>query len=65
MALTLGDLLIRRLHPAFELRDNARSIAPAAATIVAPSLDWDAARVAEELEEYAEEVQRIFGWRER
>jgi glycerol-3-phosphate dehydrogenase len=52
VASTLGDLLIRRTHVAFETRDNGR----AAAKRVAAFLRWPAA----ELERYEAEVERIF-----
>ena len=51
-AATLGDILIRRMHLAFETRDNGR----AAARKVASFLGWGAA----ELERYDAEVERIF-----
>lgn len=61
MAMTLGDLLIRRTHLAFESRDQARSIAPVVADLVAPILGWTPqARVAA-LREYDAEVSRTFG----
>ena len=52
LACTLGDLLIRRTHVAFETPDNGR----AAARRVATFLDWDA----QSLERYDAEVARIF-----
>jgi len=52
LASTLGDLLIRRTHVAFETRDNGR----AAARRVAAFLGWDA----KALERYDAEVRRIF-----
>lgn len=52
MACTLGDLLIRRTHIAFETRDNGR----AAARIVAAFLGWSAREVAR----YDAEVERLF-----
>ena len=51
-ACTLGDLLIRRAHVAFETRDNGR----AAARRVAAHLRWPDA----ELARYDAEVERIF-----
>jgi glycerol-3-phosphate dehydrogenase len=51
-ACTLGDLLIRRTHVAFETRDNGRG----AARRVAAYLRWPAV----ELERYDAEVERIF-----
>jgi glycerol-3-phosphate dehydrogenase len=61
MARTLGDLLIRRTHLAFETRDHARSLAPRAADYVAPLLGWSAADRAREVQRYEEEVDSIFG----
>ena len=52
MACTLGDLLIRRTHVAYETRDNGRS----AARSVAEALGMPAS----ELERYDDEVSRIF-----
>ena len=53
-ALTLGDLLIRRTHLAFEMPDQARSVAEDLATILGDG-DIDARR-----REYEAEVQRTF-----
>ena len=50
---TLGDILIRRTHVAFETRDNGR----AAARRLAPLLGWGAA----EVDRYDAEAERIFG----
>lgn len=52
LAVTLGDLLIRRVHLAFETRDNGR----AAARAVASFLGWGEA----ELARYDAEVERMF-----
>ena len=52
LARTLGDLLIRRTHVAFETRDNGR----AAARRVAALLGWDE----RELARYDAEVERLF-----
>ena len=60
MACTLADLLVRRTHVAFETRDAGRAAAREAAAVVAPLLDWDAARVASELAAYDAEAERIF-----
>jgi glycerol-3-phosphate dehydrogenase len=51
-AATLGDILLRRTHIAFETRDHGR----AAARKVADFLGWGAM----ELERYEAEVQRVF-----
>ena len=61
MAITLGDLLIRRTHLAFEMPDQARSLAPRVVDLVAGSLGWDARDRAEAVEHYAAEASRIFG----
>ncbi len=58
MARTLGDLLIRRLHVAFETRDHALSIAPAVAERLAPVMFWN---VEDELQSYRREVDDLFG----
>jgi len=60
MALTLGDLLIRRLHVAFETRDHGTAAAPAAARAVGPLLGWSESDYAAQLAEYREEIVRIF-----
>ena len=59
-ACTLGDLLIRRTHIAFQTRDNGRAVARAIAPEVASLLRWDDARTAKELERFDAEVSRIF-----
>ncbi|HZO20749.1 MAG TPA: glycerol-3-phosphate dehydrogenase [Gemmatimonadaceae bacterium] len=61
MALTLGDLLIRRLHIAFETRDHGVGAAPAAARAVGPLLGWSENDYSVQLAEYRSEVSRIFG----
>lgn len=60
MALTLGDLLIRRLHVAFETRDHGAAAAPAAARAVGPLLGWSESDYAAQLAEYREEIAKIF-----
>ena len=61
MALTLGDLLIRRLHVAFETRDHGIAAAPAAARTVGPLLSWTENEYAAQLAAYRDEIARIFG----
>jgi glycerol-3-phosphate dehydrogenase len=61
MAMTLGDLLIRRTHVAFEMADQARSLAPAVADLVAPWLQWTTRDRDGALRRYDSEVNRIFG----
>jgi glycerol-3-phosphate dehydrogenase len=61
MALTLGDLLLRRLHVAFETRDHGLAAAPAVARTVGPLLGWSEADYAARLAEYQSEISRVFG----
>jgi len=58
MARTLGDLLIRRMHIAFETPDNGLTVAPRAADLLAPLLGWN---VDDELQAYGREVDSMFG----
>jgi glycerol-3-phosphate dehydrogenase len=60
MAKTLSDLLIRRMHIAFETRDHGRTVAPRAAEIVAPLLGWDEKMKSARISEYIADVERIF-----
>jgi len=60
MAQTLSDLLIRRTHIAFEMRDHGLSVAARAAEIVAPLLGWTAATKAARIRQYSEDVGRMF-----
>jgi glycerol-3-phosphate dehydrogenase len=60
MALTLGDLLIRRTRVAFETTDHGRAAAAAVAGIVAPRLGWNTERCVRETADYAREVARLF-----
>ena len=60
LACTLGDLLIRRTHLAFEVHDHGRDVAIRVATLVAPILGWDEARRASEVRSYNDEVARVF-----
>jgi glycerol-3-phosphate dehydrogenase len=60
-ARTLGDLLIRRTHLAFERRDNGRSLARPVAEYVAPLLEWSADDVTAQVARYDREVSSIFG----
>ena len=61
MALTLADLLVRRLHVAFETHDHGLAAAPAVARVVAPLLGWNARRIEAELGRYGREVRGMFG----
>lgn len=60
MAMTLGDLLIRRTHVAFEMADQARSLARQVARLIAPCLGWTATDHDAALRTYEEELARTF-----
>jgi len=60
LACTIGDLLIRRTHVAFETTDHGRGVAPAVARHVAGLMGWDDARTAREVTRFVEEIDRIF-----
>jgi glycerol-3-phosphate dehydrogenase len=60
MALTLGDLLIRRTYLAFQTADQARFLAPAVAELVAPLLQWTTRDRETALRGYDDEVSRMF-----
>jgi glycerol-3-phosphate dehydrogenase len=60
LACTLGDLLVRRTHVAFETRDHGAAAAERVTPIVAPLLSWDAGATHRALDDYAREVERIF-----
>src|SRR5438552_2417884 len=59
-AQTLGDLLIRRTHLAFETRDHGKSVAARAADIVAPVLHWDEQTKNARVREFEQDVGRMF-----
>lgn len=61
MAVTLGDLLIRRTHLAFESPDQGRSVAPGVAARIAPLLRWNTLARDAALAAYDDEVRRVFG----
>ena len=61
MALTLGDLLIRRTHLAFESPDQARALSPIVTDLVAPVLQWTRHDRTTAVREYDGEATRIFG----
>jgi glycerol-3-phosphate dehydrogenase len=60
MAKTLSDLLIRRMHLAFETRDHGVSVAARAADIVAPLLGWDEQTKSARVREFRQDVERMF-----
>jgi glycerol-3-phosphate dehydrogenase len=60
LACTLGDLLVRRTHVAFETPDAGLAAAAVAAETVAPLLGWTDRGVAHALAEYSAEARRLF-----
>lgn len=60
MAVTLGDVLLRRTHLAFEQRDHGLAAARRLAERLAPRLGWDAAQVDVEVARYEREIERLF-----
>jgi glycerol-3-phosphate dehydrogenase len=60
MAKTLSDLLIRRVHLAFETRDHGVAVAAHAAEIVAPLLGWDDQTKSARVREFRQDVERMF-----
>ncbi len=65
MALTLGDLLIRRTHLFYEVTGHAAAEAAAIVDLVAAELGWDASRKAAELASYRDAVSRGAAFRVR
>jgi len=61
MAMTLSDVLVRRLRLAFEVADHGRSAARVATAILAGRLGWDNARARTEIASYEADVERVFG----
>jgi len=60
MALSLDDLMARRIRLAPVLRDRGESIAPRVAAIAGHVLGWDAARQAAEIAAYLEGAHREY-----
>jgi glycerol-3-phosphate dehydrogenase len=60
MAQDLSDVLIRRMHLAFETRDHGRSVAARAAAIVAPLLGWNDQTKSARIREFEADVARMF-----
>lgn len=63
MAYTLGDLLIRRTHLAFETRDHGAAAAELVVDGLSATFGWDANARRREIDDYVAEVERIFGVR--
>jgi glycerol-3-phosphate dehydrogenase len=60
LAQDLSDLLVRRVHLAFETRDHGVGAAARAAEIVAPLLGWDDQTKSARVREYRQDVERMF-----
>ena len=60
MAVTLGDLLIRRTHLAFETRDHGANAAERIASALAGQLEWSADDQRRAIADYALEAERVF-----
>jgi glycerol-3-phosphate dehydrogenase len=61
LALTLDDVLARRMRLAQELPDRGASIAPRAAAILGAESGWSAAQQAAEVRRYLEVARREYG----
>lgn len=57
---TIADLLIRRMHIAFELRDHGRGLAPRVAELMSPQLGWTDRGAEHALDEFDAAVRRMF-----
>ena len=60
LAATLGDLLIRRIPLAFEMRDHGRGAARRVSAAVAGWLGWSPVEMRAAVAEYDAEVERMF-----
>ncbi len=61
LALSLDDVLARRMRLAQELPDRGASIAPGVAAVLGAELGWDVDRQAAEVERYIETARREYG----
>ena len=61
LALTLDDVLARRMRLAQELPDRGASIAPGVAAVLGAELGWDEERQAAEVTRYLETARREYG----
>ncbi|MDQ8153062.1 MAG: glycerol-3-phosphate dehydrogenase/oxidase [Gemmatimonadota bacterium] len=59
-ACTIADVLVRRLHVAFETRDHGAAVAPRVAALMAPLLGWTDRGITLALAEYDAEIHRLF-----
>jgi glycerol-3-phosphate dehydrogenase len=61
MALTIADVLMRRTHVAFELRDQGRSVAADVANLMAGELAWSESERSEKVLAYYRDADNLFG----
>jgi glycerol-3-phosphate dehydrogenase len=61
LALSLDDVLARRMRLAQELPDRGASIAPGVAAVLGAELGWNEARQTAEVERYLETARREYG----
>ena len=61
LALSLDDVLARRMRLAVQLRDRGASIAPRVAELMGRELGWDDARQAAEVAAYLEQAEAEYG----
>jgi glycerol-3-phosphate dehydrogenase len=61
LALSLDDVLARRMRLAQELPDRGASIAPGVAAVLGAELGWDEDRQAAEVDRYLETARREYG----
>jgi glycerol-3-phosphate dehydrogenase len=61
LAMTIGDVLIRRTHVAFETADHGRLAAETVADEMADLFSWSKKEKSDQLRRYSEESDRIFG----
>ena len=60
LACTLADILVRRMHVAFETRDHGRACARRIAPLVGALLQWSDAERERQIAAYDAEAERIF-----
>ena len=60
MACKLADVLVRRMHIAFETRDNGRGVARRIAPLMGALLGWGEVQQQRELDDYERDVTRLF-----
>ena len=61
LAMTIGDVLIRRTHVAFETTDHGRLAARTVADEMGDLFGWSKKEKSDQLRRYSEESDRIFG----